>query len=127
MSPSFSPCAGLASVFRVIFVLCLNSLPFGQLSETIGKLSLYFNRLYIGIAMSSSSTFSMSLLLICDMHDLNRALFLNTAPLCVLSLFPSTARSIILLQQYTHHYSHTNLVLALEFYTLYSSGSIFSI
>ena len=76
------------------------------------------------MTISRSSALSINALLIFDMHDLNGALFSNTTFFCALSFsFAGSAkRSIVLFTalilsflQYTHYYSHTNLILTKEF------------
>ena len=69
-----------------------------------------------------SSAFSINVLLIFAMHDLNGALFLNATFFWSLSFsFAAAAakRLLSLLKQYMHHYSHINVILTLKFETLY--------
>ena len=61
------------------------------------------------------------MLLIFDMHDVNGELFLKASRLfLLLALLQPVTHILSLLQQYMHHYSHTNLILAYKFETLYS-------
>ena len=69
------------------------------------------------MTVSRSSALRINVLLILDIHNLNVALFTNAKSFSALSFsFAGAAKDLLSFsQQYTHHYSHTNLILTLEF------------
>ena len=109
-SPSFP---GLSGVFATI-VLYSNDLPSDNVT---GLFWLYSNILYISMTISRSSVSSINVLLIFEMHDLYRALFLKATsfPALLFSFAAAAKRSIVLLQQYMHHHSNRDMILTLKF------------
>ena len=81
-----------------LFHFCNNSTIF------VMCLSLYSNRLYIGITILRSCVMSTSVLLVVNMHDQNRALLLKIS-FFFLVLAYCLLQLLFLLQQYMHRYS----------------------
>ena len=127
-SLSFPGPSGPSRVFLTIFVLYSNDLP-PKHSHQHHQFHLYNNSVTFLMSWTNfdciltDSAFSINVLLIFAMHDLNGALFLNATFFWSLSFsFAAAAaakRLLSLLKQYMHHYSHINVIVTLKFETLY--------
>ena len=68
------------------------------------------------MTISRNYALSINVLSIVEMHDLNGSLFLKATFLSFIIFISAAAKDLLsLLQQYMHHYSHINLILALKF------------
>ena len=111
----------------LLFILLLLASSFSFVSSLISslchkpldvtkQLSLYCNRLCICITISRSSALSTNVLLIFDMHDLDKALFLKISFLFLVLASLSPLKLILPFKAaYIHHrYSHISFILTLK-------------
>ena len=97
------------------FHLYSNSTNF-LMSDNFLIILLYCNILYIGTTVSMSYAFSINVLLIFDMHDLNGVLFFKVSfSFTFFKIYCLLQQFLFVLQQYMRHDNHMNLILTLKF------------
>ena len=99
----------------MVYYLSLRHHSLPDIKELLSLYS-YSKQLYIDKTISRCSIITI---LILDTLDLKSALFLKVSFFFLLLALP--VHVALILQQYTHNYSHRRIILACDFEALYSS------